>query len=104
VPRAAAATRAKLILRNMTMSPLVGDGRSAHPVHMSRSALRPFTGSGRITNLSRRGQSRVTYLLSFALKRQMHEAVSASGNSLKNVCYDMKLLELTVRPSMMSAP
>jgi hypothetical protein len=43
VPRAAAATRAKLILRNMMISPLVVDVRSASSADMSRSASQPFS-------------------------------------------------------------
>jgi hypothetical protein len=46
VPRAAAATRAKLILRNMMISPLVVDVRSASSADMSRSASQSFSGIG----------------------------------------------------------
>jgi len=43
VPRAVAATRAKLILRSMMISPLVVDVRSASSADMSRSAPRSFS-------------------------------------------------------------
>jgi hypothetical protein len=35
-----------VVLRNMMISPLLVDGRSAHPVHLSRSAVPAFTGKG----------------------------------------------------------